>query len=1041
MPDDELRCPNCGARNKPGARFCGQCGQPLDRPELAAAAVGAAASSLGGEIAAITDPLLRLADVGPGVLLTATLERVLAEAGPRQAEVLRRCAIPRWFDAEVLAVLRERPDGNERVLELLRDYSFVRQVAPARFAYDEAVRAALLREWRDARPDELRAIAARLAAAFDARAAALAPAAGDGRAVRTGAWELYEREALYLTLLADPPSGMARLRHMFDQAEAGHRIADAESLLQAAHGIAVGETDALWLRYLRARLLRATVRLDEATSELNGLLDVMPLDPLLGALARQTLGDVLAETGQWVRAIELYGTSREYFQATGRIDLAAGASLRIAQAYQDMAQSIGGWYVPAYPRASFWRWLGHLWARLLSLPFYLVAVALRRTPWSLPRPRYLASYQNWVLVWVYRLAQRWYTHARDECAAAGDTAGARRAEQGLAQVLTVFGYPDDALRTLDALREQTPPYDGYARAWIDRDRAAALIERGDLAAARPLLDGALAQFRALGDIRGEAAVLTLQGRAAALGGAAEAALLVYGSSLARYRQLGYAAAREQTLYDLRAWRRRVGPGRLADGIAALVAEEPVKRYVGRFPRSQLPYLQILSLIAFPLALLLLALFSPTQVVQAIAGPLSLETFYSPLRMLAVLAVLVPLYLLAYTVVALAVMFVPPRRVLEREQPDYLVTAPDGIARYDYRGRCNQAFAWPDVRRVVMNDRCIWARPMNLFSDTFLESSDGRDLRIDGITGWYQTLQDDIAQHLAVAGNPARAEQFGFSMLRSWSGAVLAAGMLLLLAAVALANNWAGSLAGLLPVQLVVAVQLIGLSGLLIMLPLAHWIGTLPLAAIRRLGLRSRWPAAVAALGLALGLAGALGQGRLRLAPLTGGFLIVGAFVLAQAGWTLLLPQRRWLGRGLVIAATLAAASLAFQPARDLFYGGVNQAAADRAAAGDRRAAEQALRTTQQILDNPAASAEERGSAWFNAGRALYGIGEYRAAWQAYDRALREYRAGGALEGDAGRRRAAVIIYNRALAVNKATGQDVSGDLQQACDLWAAVCPR
>jgi hypothetical protein len=157
MPDDEMRCPNCGAHNKPGARFCGQCGQPLDQPEPAAAAVGAAASSLGGEIAAITDPLLRLADVGPGVLLTATLERVLAEAGPRQAEVLRRCAIPRWFDAEVLAVLRERPDGNERVLELLRDYSFVRQVAPGRFAYDEAVRAALLREWRDARPDELRA--------------------------------------------------------------------------------------------------------------------------------------------------------------------------------------------------------------------------------------------------------------------------------------------------------------------------------------------------------------------------------------------------------------------------------------------------------------------------------------------------------------------------------------------------------------------------------------------------------------------------------------------------------------------------------------------------------------------------------------------------------------------------------------------------------------------------------------------------------------------------------------------------------------------
>ena len=41
-----------------------------------------------------------------------TNRRVLAEAGPRQADVLRACAIPRWFDLGVMTVLRGRPDGS-----------------------------------------------------------------------------------------------------------------------------------------------------------------------------------------------------------------------------------------------------------------------------------------------------------------------------------------------------------------------------------------------------------------------------------------------------------------------------------------------------------------------------------------------------------------------------------------------------------------------------------------------------------------------------------------------------------------------------------------------------------------------------------------------------------------------------------------------------------------------------------------------------------------------------------------------------------------
>src|SRR5215212_1278942 len=147
MSDTEHnKCPSCGAENQTDARFCRICGSPLGepQPQPLAAAVGASANALSQEITSITDPLLQMVSTSPNELVITTLRRVLDEAGPRQAEVLRRCAIPRWFDLAVLAVLREREDGNERILDLLRGYSFVRPLGGERYAYHDAVREALL---------------------------------------------------------------------------------------------------------------------------------------------------------------------------------------------------------------------------------------------------------------------------------------------------------------------------------------------------------------------------------------------------------------------------------------------------------------------------------------------------------------------------------------------------------------------------------------------------------------------------------------------------------------------------------------------------------------------------------------------------------------------------------------------------------------------------------------------------------------------------------------------------------------------------------
>ena len=102
-------------------------------------------------------------------LLVFTVEQVLAGVGPRQADVLRKVAVPRWVDASVLRALRESDEGNQRVLDLLREYSFVRDLGDGRLAYHDEVRKAFLDEWSRERPDELLQLHRRLYQHFSQR--------------------------------------------------------------------------------------------------------------------------------------------------------------------------------------------------------------------------------------------------------------------------------------------------------------------------------------------------------------------------------------------------------------------------------------------------------------------------------------------------------------------------------------------------------------------------------------------------------------------------------------------------------------------------------------------------------------------------------------------------------------------------------------------------------------------------------------------------------------------------------------------------------
>lgn len=1042
---------------------------PVEEPALVGAAA-AGPSRLTRNINEITDPLLRRVEQSSlQDAVALSLQQVLAEAGPRQAAVLRRCAIPRWFDLDVLAQLRERPDGNARVLEIISGYSFVRQVNGGRYSYHEAVRAALLDEWRAKWPEEFQAINQQLAGYFRQRAEQLKPApppAPKNLPFMTMSmspaheWELYEREALYHLLIADPDVGMQQLRDAFDKAEAAHRLGEAEALLQLTADVPLTNAQAAWASYLQARIERAALRLDAAAVHLEALRGTVATDTLLAARVNQTLGEVYAETGRWVQAIDLYRESLQSYEAQGLTKDTALVMLRLGEAFHEIGRNTGGWHVRAYPRSRFWRSLGELWNTLLALPFFLVigVLSLLGKRYVLPRPRYLASYQNWLLTWLYRTARRWYVRAFHTYEQSGDDEGMLHAEQRLAQILHTFGYHDEASRMLNHLLKRPSARAPYVRAWIDRDRAAVLLAQGQVDEARELLEPARRHFHEVGDVRREASVLALKSRADIRSGDAAQALDGYRTSLAKYRQLGYAAAREKILYDLRAWQRRIGDGPRWQQINDVLNDEPEKRYVARFPRSLRPLLQLLMLGSVPLALLLLAITAPRIRFQIIQSLVTEITYYDLRSALTTLTLLLVVYSLTYTLLALGVIFLLPLDTLRREQPDVIVTDPEGISRYDSRGKLATRIRWADVRQWVLGDFRLWRLPLPLFSSTFLEHRDGTDLVIDGITEWYPYLQQDIDRHLQQVDHPVACEDRGFSVLHSKMGVSLVLGVLLLLLFIATENGWVKWPLLVLPPAIYAAAAVVVFSGVLILAPLAYWFVVRPLSLRRSLNYRDAWPVIVAIGGVVAFVLGLPFEGnRLveRIPALGISLMLWGAYVFADGVATLAMLRTR--ARLLLLVAAVLLTALFAGPRGWLTYlSTFNQAVLRRAELLGSRSPSSLVPMVpagaagaveafgaEDVLNDTSLAPEQRAEVYSDQGNTQYVLGNYQEAVEAYDKALKLYAQDPTINTDAEMQLAAAsALYNRGRALQQ-IGDEAGWQraLQDACRLAPTVAPE
>lgn len=880
-------CPQCTQALRPSALFCPHCGTAV-LPSVSNA-------------------------------LQVSLKQILAGVKPGQAEVMRRCAIPRWFDAEIMAVLRDRQDGNnEKILSQLETYSFVRRLSAERYTYSDDVRHVLLEDWRQ-RPDDLRPIQKRLYNYFERRMGATNT---ENRATWLREIVTYDLLLASTTLVKDQQGSSSpwiitagavaarleravlRFRSLFEAAFQAHRMAEAEAILVAveeqANILAPSIQD--WVVYYRGKLCHATLQLAQAITNYQQLLNRRELDPELRTLSTISLGDVQVENGSWAAAINSYQAAL----ALPRLESGqrAAVHLGIADAYNEIAISSGGWHIANQPKNPLLRFTIRATLVLASLPMLILVWFLHRLGAAVPPALVLVRYQNWLLARIFRAS-------RDEIQAAyiiykerDDPINIARCEMRLVDIDVLFGNTRQAVELAQQLINHIKPEDTYRRAKLQLTLARALFANNQGAAAQQQAEEALVIFRAVDDGRWETRALSVLGRIYAAEGKTTQAIDMYQQGLTRALAINSVLSRERILYELRIWR-RINP-KYPPVLDTILSNVPSQRFVSRFPSFLLPYLQIGQSVVIPAVLLLTAVIAPRlqpSTVLRTDTNLLLPTpnvyvfpwqrlLISPIIMLLIAGV-------AYALLGLIVLWRMPLTRVRQNQPDIIVLHPEEMIHFDQHGDQAHRIRWADITAIVSADRKLWDRPLPVFSRTIIESNTQPILRIDGITSWYNTMSRIIRQRTRAAGANVKEHNLDFSLLHSWNGVLISIGLVLLSLMIASTNRWIPNLAEVLPATVFAVLQLLAYSGILLIIPILYWTVIRGLRLQREFGFNERFPVFIAALGFAIVLLFILTNGMLVRVPIFSiSLFLTGLFLLTETSYQ--LSVRRGHPRALLL---------------------------------------------------------------------------------------------------------------------------------------------
>lgn len=234
----------------------------------------------------------------------AILKLILGRVEERDsalADAIRYCAIPRRFDSEILGVLRQAPDdreANDRLLQDLTSYSFVRAQSDGGYSYDHTTRDLLIDEWKQKQPDRFDQLSELLVAYYQKQFERTSELGQDLMAVsgviQTANQSRYLQlasaaetkvvvpllEALYHETQRSAEAGYKLFQRYYDQFENQNRQTMSESILAATRGYLEslppesGRGKWLrWLQYWKARQEITLRRFGEAEKLLQPLLE------------------------------------------------------------------------------------------------------------------------------------------------------------------------------------------------------------------------------------------------------------------------------------------------------------------------------------------------------------------------------------------------------------------------------------------------------------------------------------------------------------------------------------------------------------------------------------------------------------------------------------------------------------------------------------------------------------------------------------------------------------------------------------------------
>jgi tetratricopeptide (TPR) repeat protein len=631
---------------------------------------------------------------------------------------------------------------------------------------------------------------------------------------------------------------------------------------------------------------------------------------------------------------------------------------------------------------------------------------LRRAGAAVPKPLILLRYQNWTLARIFRASREEVQAAYAIYKERNDHANMARCETRLVDIDIRFGSVNEALSLAQQVLLRHPSDDGYRRARIRLTLARALLEAKQPVQAAEEANAALGVFRSVDDGRWETRTLTTLGRIYTALGDNDKAFDHYRQGLERAIAIGSVLSRERILYELRVWRHTRAD--YPPELDTLLDSVPTQRFVTRFPRFLLPYLQVGQTIIIPGTLLLTAVFSPSIQAPAILRTdtnlliTDASTFIFPWYRLLISPLLVGLAIAAgYAVLALVVLWRLPLNKLRQNQPDIVVFHPEHLEHFDQHGDLAHTMKWSDITLVTSADRAIWRRPLPVFSRVFASTGADATVRMEGVISWYSTVRKLLFERLSRGGAKYKLDSYDFSLLRSPSGLLLAIGVLLISLIMASSNRWIPDLARELPPTVFAVVQQLGYSGILVIGPLVYWMVVRPMRLQNEFAIDSRLPWLLAGIGLAIVLLFLITRGGIIPVPaFSMSLFLTGLFILTDTAYHITSRRRQWrqsqlIRMGLHAVLLLLAGLLVWKPLAREFYhsrshaynvqGYREQAAQDRfkeqsyntglfseqqpiitgADQSNSRQWDAALATFQEIIDNPKYDTLTKGLAYHN----------------------------------------------------------------------------